>query len=674
MYVAAFSLVSAFIAHGFDVDGCTSVVVSAEGTLDGSAITSHANDCADCDFRMVYVPARDHPAGSKRLIYDAVWSQYPRLVDQSRSEQYQAGAGINSTKVLGSIPQVDHTFALWEASYGLMNEHGLAMGESTCPSFLIGTGVDAGGEALLTIGNLMNIALERCVTARCAVSMMGSLGEKYGFFGEDPGLGGAGEAVTVVDKLGEAWVFHITGGLNGDGQWQGQRGALWAAQRVPPGHVAAVANSFIIRDINVSDPENFMFHPGLFELAQEAGLWNGTGSFDFHSIMQPDLSTFSYFPGYPPIPLYSSLRLWGIFRHAASRAGLQPTTAPRDFPFSVPLDHKVSHLDIMNWFRDHYENTAFDMRYGSMAGPWGSPNRAEGGKGQVERPGQFARAVSIPRTSYTVLLQSGKIAEPTVWFAPDAAASSVFVPFFSSVLTHGGGRFDRETFGEGSMKSLRLASTTLQPAWWAFDLVANWMEVSYQNMSETYVYPQVQSLQQKVANEVQSALASASKLEDRSAAGRLLAIAQTNTQRSVTVHWWSLAEKLIVRYNDAFFNFPEHAPTAIGTIGYPTFWLEMLGYSNDFYRPHWIQPASIPPQSLPAGVRSLFSDADHADHEDMAVPLNSRQGAAFNISLPVALALAAAWLCGLVLGALIYRTLQRNLGAQSTDHYVKIMA
>ena len=41
---------------------------------------------------------------------------------------------------------------------------------------------------------------------------MGELGSKYGFYGEDPGMGGAGEAVTLVDRSGEAWVFHICGG------------------------------------------------------------------------------------------------------------------------------------------------------------------------------------------------------------------------------------------------------------------------------------------------------------------------------------------------------------------------------------------------------------------------------------------------------------------------------
>ena len=139
-------------------------------------------------------------------------------------------------------------------------------------------GISQGGTALFSIGNLMAIALERCKTARCAylgrmnhakmkalwwaqlriwrslcflflifpadsfqdkvivgpcspasmklfsqkthlgrIQTMGDLGAKYGFFGEDPGMGGAGEAVTLVDKTGEAWVFHICGGWAGWG-------------------------------------------------------------------------------------------------------------------------------------------------------------------------------------------------------------------------------------------------------------------------------------------------------------------------------------------------------------------------------------------------------------------------------------------------------------------------
>lgn len=40
---------------------------------------------------------------------------------------------------------------------------------------------DGPDSALLDIGELMKVALERCATARCAVELMGQLVEDYGF-------------------------------------------------------------------------------------------------------------------------------------------------------------------------------------------------------------------------------------------------------------------------------------------------------------------------------------------------------------------------------------------------------------------------------------------------------------------------------------------------------------
>mmetsp|Transcript_42514 Transcript_42514/g.99099 ORF Transcript_42514/g.99099 Transcript_42514/m.99099 type:complete len:679 (-) Transcript_42514:75-2111(-) len=596
-------------ARAFDIDGCTSIVVNADAMVDGSAIASHSNDCADCDWRMAYVPAKDHAKGSERVIYDAVWSQYPRIVDPSRSAQYQPGAGIASSTVLGRIPQVEHTYALWEASYGLMNEHGLGLGESTCPSYLVGTGVSAGGSALFSIGNLMAIALERCKTARCAIETMGDLGARYGFYGEDPGLGGAGEAVTLVDRTGEAWVFHICGGVpsnNTTAPWTGMRGALWVAQRVPSGHVAVIANSMIIRSVDVNDKENFMAHPGLVELLKESGLWDGVGPLDWQRIVQPDLATFSYFPGLAPIPMYSTIRMWGVYRQAAPNSGLQATPDLSSFPFSVPVEGKATVQDVMNWFRTHYEGTEFDMRYGSLAGPWQSPNRAEGGMGAKAVPGQFARSTSIPRTSYTQIVQSGPIQQPRVWFAPDASATSVFVPFFSSVLAHADGKFDVEAYGVGSQKSFNFSHAGVRPAWWAFDFVANWMELSYQNMSEQYVYSAVQKTQKRIVQETGNAL---QKVDGSSApaAAKILGEEMSKLQRNVTEEWWALADMLVVRYNDMFFNYAENSPTQVGDIGYPAFWLEMIGFNQEFYRPHWLTVSWEPPSILPAYIKEQLS-------------------------------------------------------------------
>lgn len=50
----------------------------------------------------------------------------------------------------------------------------------------------------------------------------------------------AGEALTIADRH-ESWMFHILADDTG-------RSAVWAAQRVPEGHVSACANQFVIRE------------------------------------------------------------------------------------------------------------------------------------------------------------------------------------------------------------------------------------------------------------------------------------------------------------------------------------------------------------------------------------------------------------------------------------------
>jgi len=227
-----------------------------------------------------------------------------------------------------------------------------------------------------------------------------------------------------------------------------------------------------------------------------------------------------------------------------------------------------------------------------------------------------------------------------VWFAPDASASSVFVPFFSTTLAYDA-PFDREAYGEGSQKSFSFLGSKLPPAWWAFDFVANWMELSYKNMSETYVYPKVQKLQNEVADEVQAALNSAANVADGEVVAKMLGQVQTRIQRRVTEEWWALAGMLVVRYNDYFFNWPEEANDTVQSIGYPAFWLEQIGYNMEFYKPHWVQPSNAVPRLLPDEQKAILGSAG-ARHADAvgAWPLES-------ITMP--LTMSTAWACSVFL-------------------------
>ena len=51
----------------------------------------------------------------------------------------------------------------------------------------------------LQVAQLMQLAMERCADARCAIKFMGRLSEIYGFTSEEASMGGASEALTIGD-------------------------------------------------------------------------------------------------------------------------------------------------------------------------------------------------------------------------------------------------------------------------------------------------------------------------------------------------------------------------------------------------------------------------------------------------------------------------------------------
>jgi dipeptidase len=146
------------------------------------------------------------------------------------------------------------------------------------------------GKALLNIGELMQIGMERARTAREAIQVMGDVATTYGFYGEsyDPVLygtayvmGEAGEGLSVIDP-DEAWIFHILPDDTG-------ASAVWVAQRLPPDHVAVIANSYVIRDVNPKS-EDFMFSDNLWEVAVRMGFWDEKSGklLDFKKAYSPE--------------------------------------------------------------------------------------------------------------------------------------------------------------------------------------------------------------------------------------------------------------------------------------------------------------------------------------------------------------------------------------------------
>ncbi|MDD4159776.1 MAG: C69 family dipeptidase, partial [Synergistaceae bacterium] len=118
---------------------CTTTIAGKNATADGSVMVSHSDDGLN-DASLIYVPAMDHAPGSMRTVFYShaslgfkpEWggTQTHRIIAKDRAPAYDK-KGFPSSVPLGSIPQVSHTYAYFDANYGIMNEHQLTIGECT---------------------------------------------------------------------------------------------------------------------------------------------------------------------------------------------------------------------------------------------------------------------------------------------------------------------------------------------------------------------------------------------------------------------------------------------------------------------------------------------------------------------------------------------------------------
>ena len=114
-----------------------------------------------------------------------------------------------------------------------------------------------------------------------------------------------------MDATGEAWIFHISADPT-------HTSAYWAAQRVPEGHMAVIANSYVLREIDTTDAEHFMWSADLLTSTVQHGLWDGHGVFSWAAVLGD----------YDDRPWYASVRLYSVYNRVAKSLGIQVNTPP----------------------------------------------------------------------------------------------------------------------------------------------------------------------------------------------------------------------------------------------------------------------------------------------------------------------------------------------------------
>jgi len=543
-------------------DACTCLLVGKKATVDGSVMCTHSDDGnGKSDPRLMLVPARISNSTATRPIYPDT-ELYPRYVGYSRGKGYYPQPGQNVTQPIGYIPQVPRTYSLFEATYGVMNEMQVGIGETSCSSKItsnmctyVGQREKEANCALLSIDELSRIALERASTARQAVTLMGALAEQYGFYGVSTGVEEGAETLMVIDP-NEGFVFHI---LPSDSNGTS---AIWIAQRVPDDSATVVANMFTIRQVNLSDTFNFLGSSNMHDIAQEHGWWDPTSGepLDFTAVFSSGEYAHKY---------YSGRRMWRALSLFAPSLNLDPSydsilTSP-PYPWSVVPEKLLDDFDLIAIHRDSYAGTEFDMRVGLAAGPFGTPNRYEAGAGEQQVHGSWERPIDLFRTTYINVNKARSWLPNEIgglfWFAQTGAHGSCFTPFFaglsnilpSAFSTGWGGEFSRNT------------------SYWAFRSVNTLMDLKY-----SYALTTVQQAQALVETASKNMVTQLEHDFLRNHDAEYVAQHIYDNAQATVKTWWQLSDQLLFMYADGYRNFP----VAGEALGYPAWWLQQVGYEN----------------------------------------------------------------------------------------------
>ncbi|CAE7460836.1 pipD [Symbiodinium sp. KB8] len=327
--------------------------------------------------------------------------------------------------------------------------------------------------------------------------------------------------------------------------------AIWAAQRIPPDHVAAVANTFTIRHLNLSDTDNNLYSHGVTQLAEEKGWWVPQSD-------KPEI--FDFFGSYGYQVNFTDRRMWRIFSLLSPEEGakLNPATNVCDpfakdvFPASVPAPRGSVTLEkVMNVFRDHYEGTPFDL----------------------------TKACGLHNGSLNFSAchaEAKRNRQASMWFGYDAPHGTVYLPFYGTAVE---GAPDSYHSSEGHMSKF-----STKVAWWAFNLINQYTDLNFalinKEVRQKASTLEKVALQQSYRWEDDAAKMASSGRDGPAAAAKHLTKKSNEFASEVVAEWWDFAWMLIAKYGRYSVTFNESETGALGQV-YPAWWLRNpeVGYT-----------------------------------------------------------------------------------------------
>lgn len=490
-------------------DNCTSIMVGKLASADGSTITSHTCDSRSDRTWVNIVPRMKYKKGVMTKVYFEPKMTF--MPDQP------------NRKVTVEIPQVEETYSYFNAAYPIMNEYQLAIGESTFG----GKDIMQSDSGKIDCPELYRLALERAKTAREAIKVIDELTKKYGY-------NDAGECFTFADP-NEVWYFEIVG------PGKGKVGAVWAAVRIPDDHISVNANASRIRTLNLKDKENYLASDNVFSKAEELGLWNSKSGqvFEFCYVYANRNS------------LMCRRREWRVLSLVAPALKLDANA--ENYPISVKPEKKYSAQEIVNMFRDYYQDTPYDMTRTVLAvdkegksilSPVANPFMNNELKSLLKV--QSERTIACVRATYVQVTQSrswlpneiGGI----VWFGYDNPTTTPHIPFYignttmpNSYMVDGRAKYNKDC------------------AWWAYRVVSQLAMFRWQEMIKD-INPVWQEIENKAFSEQAKIEEKALILykNDPAAARALLTNYSNDIANKAVERYWLLDEELWSKYTQKF--------------------------------------------------------------------------------------------------------------------------
>lgn len=507
---------------------CTNLIVGRGASADGSILVSYNADSDGCYGVMQHFAAGKHPKGSMRKVFN--WE---------------------SNRYMGEIEEAPVTYNV----VGNMNEFQVTIAETTFGGReeLVDT------TAILDYGSLIYIALQRSRSAREAISVMTELVEKYGYASE-------GESFSIADAK-EVWVMEMVG------KGPGNRGAVWAAVRIPDDCISGHANQSRIRKIASYDKDGCLYSRDVVSLARKMGYFKGKDAdFDFTA-------------AYCPLSLGSAhtceARVWSFFRVWADNMeqykdfvdGRHPNA--ESMPLYVKPKRKLTVHDVETAMRNHFEGTALSMTEDVGAGTFLSPYRPRPLSWKYNNKKYCnERPVSTQQSSFTFVTQMRAfLPNPIggiIWFGNDDANMIAYTPVYCC-STEAPACYTKK-YGDD-------VTFSLKSAFWVCNWVANMVYPKYSllfgdlrkvrdGLDSTYFVNQAD-----IETKAKALYATAPEK-----AVAYLTQYSVETANAMLERWIKLGEFLIVKYNDmlvkpevngVFQRTPEGIGAPVKYVGYP---------------------------------------------------------------------------------------------------------